>query len=360
VSLFRFPQIHHTPQKQQQQPLVQLSAFGSGGDQNDFGYNQGGQQFNQQGGQLNKNTNSQFNQYAGGGDDSRTAAGEYLVNDAGIAATGAGGEADVEGRVSQLLDEINEFCQGTNYFWRSLVPPVMRQWLAILPAGSAATDPISKLRAGPELPGIPRPVWLVILGCFPTVFNWYGLYKFNVEEELYYYELERTGRVTTCGGYGTLVPFIYGVFIGLPLLQLDIPGGQFILEAAVIWLLLGQINQYRRVNELCQEARLVLELEGDGRMLYEWWAALPPPFNVLVALRSIYFLSEYWRVVRGELPATDYIAEDIFPSVGEKRRFTVKEFLREPSRWYWFTKNLQFPIPPYLQDDDDRFEPRNY
>ena len=143
-----------------------------------------------------------------------------------------------------------------------------------------------------------------------------------------------------------MIPYVYGVFVGAPLVYYQIPGGEYVLIFATIWLTLGQMNLYRRVNELTRSAKDYLFLEyntespegNDGRMLYEWWAVLPPPFNVLVALRQIYFLSEYWRIVRGEPPTKDYIAEDIFPSIGERRRYTVAEFMGNPQLWYWFMR----------------------
>ena len=155
----------------------------------------------------------------------------------------------------------------------------------------------------------------------------------------YQYELQTTGRVTTCGGYGTFVAYVCGVFIGWPLIWAHIPGGEFILTSAVVWLALSQVNLYRRVNELTQESRDVLGLEGDGRMLHEWWALLPPPMNLVVGLRQIYFLSEYWRVIRGDPPATDYVAEDWLPFVAERRRFSLEELWTGQVPWFWFMKD---------------------
>lgn len=69
---------------------------------------------------------------------------------------------------------ISDFCQGTNEFWETLVIPPVKNYVQFrasrTPAGS---DPISKLTAPPELPGIPRPVWLTIL-----VREWYDARRF--------------------------------------------------------------------------------------------------------------------------------------------------------------------------------------
>ena len=37
------------------------------------------------------------------------------------------------------------------------------------------------------------------------------------------------GRVSGCGGYGTLFPFVFGVIIGGPLALVGFPGGDAIL-----------------------------------------------------------------------------------------------------------------------------------
>ena len=233
---------------------------------------------------------------------------------------------------------ISDFCQGTNEFWKKLVILPVREYLEIRPAGTAPSNPLAKLTAPPEVPGISRPVWLTILGSVPTALGWYGWYKYSVEEELFQYELQTEGKVTGCGGYGTLLPFVFGVLIGFPLSVLHIPGGETITQAAAFWILAGQVNLYRRVNELTQEVKEDLNLEGDGRMLYEWWALLPPPLDVVVGLRQVHFLSEYWRIKRGEPYDKDIIAEELFPFISRKERFTLKQFFREPSHWFWFTK----------------------
>eukprot|EP00566_Odontella_aurita_P019940 CAMPEP_0113594418 /NCGR_PEP_ID=MMETSP0015_2-20120614/39074_1 /TAXON_ID=2838 /ORGANISM="Odontella" /LENGTH=296 /DNA_ID=CAMNT_0000501429 /DNA_START=78 /DNA_END=968 /DNA_ORIENTATION=- /assembly_acc=CAM_ASM_000160 len=247
-----------------------------------------------------------------------------------------------DGGVSSLFDEqlVNDFCQGTN---GCVVKPV-RDYVEIKPAGSAGNDTLVKLTAPPEVPGLPRPVWLTILGSVPTALGWYGYYKFSVEEELYQYELQTEGKVTGCGGYGTLFPFVYGVIVGFPLSVLHIPGGETILQAAGLWILLGQVNLYRRVNEICEERKGDLGL--DEPPLHTWWALLPPPLDVVVGLRQVHFLSEYWRTVRNEPYQKDVIAEELFPFISSER-FTLKQFVRQPSRWFWFTKDWK---------DFDQFE----
>mmetsp|Transcript_23120 Transcript_23120/g.48157 ORF Transcript_23120/g.48157 Transcript_23120/m.48157 type:complete len:429 (-) Transcript_23120:158-1444(-) len=247
-----------------------------------------------------------------------------------------------DARSGSSNDLINDFCQGTNEFWKGLVIQPVKDYVAIQPAGTAPSDPWSKLTAPPEIPGISRPVWLVILGSVPTALGWYGYYKFSIEEELYQYELQQEGRVSGCGGYGTLFPFVYGVIVGFPLSVLGIPLGDLLLESAAFWILAGQVNLYRRVNELCTEDETIMKsLNLTQAPLYEWWALLPPPLDVVVGLRQVHFLSEYWRVIRqNESEGKDVIAQDLFPFISSDR-FTLRQFFLEPKRWFWFTSEWE-------------------
>eukprot|EP00980_Cylindrotheca_fusiformis_P021769 scaffold8600_cov111-Cylindrotheca_fusiformis.AAC.1 len=212
------------------------------------------------------------------------------------------------------------------------------------PAGTAGKDPLSKLIAPPELPGIPRPVWLTMLGSIPTGLLWYAYYKFAVEEELFQYELEKDGKVSGCGGFGTMLPFIYGLIVGVPLQIIHFPGGGSLVEAASLWFVLGQINLYRRVNDICSDLPEIGE-----KPLYEWWVILPPPLNLVVSLRQVHFLSEFWTTKRGEEKEKDIVAEDLFPFISAPR-FTLKKFFRTPSMWFWFTKEWKDFDYDFLQD----------
>ena len=255
-------------------------------------------------------------------------------------------------------EDVSNFCKGTNKFWKGLVIEPVRNYVEIREGGpDSPTDILSKLTAPPEVPGLSRPVWFTILGSVPTALGWYGYYKFSVEEELYQHELQTNpnGYVSGCGGYGTLFPFVYAIIVGFPLSFLHIPVGESILQLAAFWILAGQVNLYRRVNELCFEDESIrrellsgLTLPGDDQdandeaqpPLYAWWALLPPPLDVVVGLRQVHFLSEYWRVVRGDPYDKDIIAEELFPFISSKR-FTLKQFVRKPSNWFWFTKKIE-------------------
>ena len=167
-------------------------------------------------------------------------------------------ESAIKAEKNDILSEdfISDFCKGTNEFWKSLVIEPVKRYVDVQPAESVVTatsDALTKLTAPPETPGIPRPVWLTILGSVPTGLVWYGYYKFSVEEELYQYEIRETGKVSGAGGFGTLFPFVFGVLIGFPMSILHLPGGELIIQAAGAWILLGQVNLYKRVNELCME-----------------------------------------------------------------------------------------------------------
>lgn len=235
---------------------------------------------------------------------------------------------------SKDVDElVSDFCKATNEFWASLVLPAVREKVQLQEASSSKQqrDLLSLFTAAPEYPGIPRPVWVVVLFSLPTALVYYGYYKFSIEEELYQYELRTHPKkfVSGCGGYGTLFPFVYGFLVGAPLALLHIPPGETILQAASFWILAGQLNLYRRVNELLPE----------DPPLYEWWVFLPPPLDVVVGLRQVHFLAKFWSQERGNEPQEDLIAETLFPFISASPRFTLREFIRKPSMWFWFTKD---------------------
>ena len=242
-------------------------------------------------------------------------------------------------KAAEKGETLSDFCKGTNEFWGSLAVKPFRDLVAVRKAGSAKGDFLSVVLSPPESPGIPRPVWLVIAASVPSGLLWYGYYKFCAEEELFQYELETTGKVSGCGGYGTLLPFVFGIMVGGPLALLHIPPGETLVSAASFWILAGQVNLYRRVNELLPEP-----------VLYEWWALLPPPIDVVVGLRQVHFLAKYWRKERGQEDEGDLIAEDLFPFISREPRFTLKEFFRTPSMWFWFTKDWPDFKEPFLQD----------
>ena len=178
----------HTP------PLrsLQLSAFSGGGGGGNFNNNNDGFNSNrnrvsdfgktQQQQQFGSSSSGQF----GGGYDNNFSSdgnsnfgGGYGVDD-----DGGYGYNSQQFRSDQFLQHISDFCIGCNEFWRSLCIPPLQDFLETKPGGTALSNPLSKVLAGPEYPGISRPLWLVMSASFATWFNWFGYYIFSVNEEL--------------------------------------------------------------------------------------------------------------------------------------------------------------------------------
>ena len=295
-------------------------------------------------------------------------------------------------------DLVSDFCQGTNAFWKQLVFPQVREKVEIQPAFTAGDGILERLTAAPENPGLPRPVCLTVLGSVPTALGWYGYYKFSVEEELFQHELANEGKVSGCGGYGTLFPFVFGVLAGSTLEVAHIPGGATLVEAAGAWILFGQINLYRRVNELvsrrgpllspsldtaasgsaaapapvevsslvegARAGSIALESNsmassssssaaaaaptppsplGEGSDLGEpplwaWWALLPPPLDVVVGLRQVHFLALYWAAERAELAASQ--GQPVPPSTLEVDPFAA---------WFPFIASPRFTLKKFAR-----------
>jgi len=220
---------------------------------------------------------------------------------------------------TQVRDALPQSPGDQDFFWRTVTSP-------------------------PETPGLSRPVWLTIAASVPTALGWYGWYKFSVEEELFYDELRRDGRVSGAGGYGTLILFSWCIVLGGLLTLTGAPGGDKLIDAGALWILLTQVNLYRRVNELLEE-------RGSEPPLHAWWALLPPPLDVVVGLRQVHFLAKYWCDVRGEEWTGDQVAEEYFPFISSPR-FTLKEFARTPSLWFWFTKDWAKLDIPWLAEQE--------
>jgi hypothetical protein len=154
---------------------LHLSAF-SGGGNNNFNNNRNRvSDF----GKTQQNLGTGFDNYSG---NANFGGGYGVGDDDGYGNNFA--TSSQQFRSDQFLQQISDFCIGCNEFWKSLVIPPMQEWLETRPGGTALSNPLSKIQAGPEYPGISRPVWLVMAGSFATFFNWFGYYKFVVEEEL--------------------------------------------------------------------------------------------------------------------------------------------------------------------------------
>jgi hypothetical protein len=185
---------------------------------------------------------------------------------------------------------------------------------------------VDLLTAPPGVPGVPRPLWLVALGSVPSGLLWYGYYKFAVEEELLALELANGKTPRGFGGFGTLGPFAYGIVLGPIAAIFHLPGGIHWATMAIVFIYYTQFLLYDRVNQLYKD-------EGMEEPLTVWWC-LPIffPFNVVVGVRQVHFLSQYWYRQRGvENPPSDPIS-DFFPFV-KAPKFTWQQFLTTPSLW---------------------------
>ena len=137
--------------------------------------------------------------------------------------------------------------------------------------------------------GQPRPLWKVIGLSVITGLLYYGWYKWIIQEEL---------RHHLGGGWsGTLclLPFVLGVGVPLGLAQWDpdVPSEfAWFSLLGVIWIYIVQFRLYRTVNQLYRE-------QGLPEPLVVWWMFVPG-LNLVVGLRQIHFLSQYWARERGE------------------------------------------------------------
>lgn len=216
-----------------------------------------------------------------------------------------------------------------NKFFRDPVPDVLLENVALRKEGEdpqKVFDWLELVTAPPGMPGVPRPLWLVVVASLPTGLLWYGYYKFAVEEELLEAELAAGKTPRGFGGYGTLGPFTYGMLLGPVAELLHLPGGIQWTTLGVVFIYYTQFLLYDRVNELYSD-------EATPPPLKVWWC-LPIffPFNLIVGLRQVHFLSQYWYKQRGvEEPPFDPVVE-FFPFIGAPS-FTWQDFCTKPSMW---------------------------
>eukprot|EP00536_Pseudo-nitzschia_multiseries_P001785 jgi/Psemu1/300977/fgenesh1_kg.23_\ len=226
----------------------------------------------------------------------------------------------------------NSFRVRLNEFFKGPVPDPIRTSFSIFREEANGEkldveDVVTLLTAAPGAPGVPRPLWLVMLGSLPTGLLWYGYYKFVVEEELLQMELDSGKEPRGFGGYGTLGPFTYGMLAGPLASMLDVPGGMYWSSLGVAFIYYTQFLLYDRVNKLYEEdecyrlatiADNIEDSSGKPTLPLQVWWCLPIffPFNFIVGLRQVHFLSQYLYRQRGDLPSspTDPIAE-FFPFI---------------------------------------------
>lgn len=147
--------------------------------------------------------------------------------------------------------------------------------------------------------GKPRSLWQVIWLSVATLMLYYGWYKWIIQEEL--------RRYNGFGWSGTLclAPFVLGIAIpqALRVFDPDVPDwfGWFSL-LGVVWIYVVQFRLYRTVNGLYRQA-------GMKEPLVVWWLFVPG-LNLIVGLRQIHFLSQFWAREHG-IAIKDVIAESI-------------------------------------------------
>jgi hypothetical protein len=244
-------------------------------------------------------------------------------------------KSDYTGRLrlkASTLDQTSHPFVQLNEFFKGPVPEAIKEALAIFkePVDAKLDDDIvTLLTAAPGSPGVPRPLWLVVLASFPTGLLWYGYYKFAVEEELLQLELDASKEPRGFGGYGTLGPFTYGMLLGPIAAIFNISGGITWSTIGLAFIYYTQFLLYARVNDIYRD-------EGLEEPLQVWWC-LPIffPLNLIVGLRQVHYLSQYNYLKRGvNKPPSDAIS-DLFPFV-KAPRFTWQELLLTPSLWCSF------------------------
>lgn len=145
--------------------------------------------------------------------------------------------------------------------------------------------------------GKPRPMTRVILLSILTGLLYYGYYKWMIQDEL------KAHSQKGWSGALCLIPFVLGVAIPLLLAVFDpdVPSwfGRFAL-LGVLWIYIVQFRLYREINRL-------YIAQGWQPPLVSWWIVVPG-LNLIVGLRQIHFLSEYWARLSGT-PMSDPIVK---------------------------------------------------
>lgn len=145
--------------------------------------------------------------------------------------------------------------------------------------------------------GKPRPLTRVIVLSIASGLLYYGYYKWMIQDEL------RACGQRVWSGAVCIVPFVLGIAVPLLLARFDpdVPGWfGFLAFSGVGWIYIVQFRLYQEINRLYVQ-------EGLKAPLVTWWIAVPG-LNLVVGLRQIHFLSEYWARV-SDSPTPDPIAE---------------------------------------------------
>lgn len=168
------------------------------------------------------------------------------------------------------------------------------------------------------IPGTPRALSPVILWSAVTLLVYYGYYKWVIQDELRRY----TGEGWS--GAASLLPFLTGVTLPplLAWLDPDVPPEFAVLSLlGVVWIYIVQFRLYRTVNRLYQEA-------GMPKPLVVWWLFIPG-LNLIVGLRQIHFLSQFWAM-KHNTSVADPIAKTL-PALFATVIFTVMTIFGVPA-----------------------------
>ncbi|MGG6269799.1 hypothetical protein ACQ4M3_30450 [Leptolyngbya sp. AN03gr2] len=147
--------------------------------------------------------------------------------------------------------------------------------------------------------GKPRPLWKVILFSALSGSLYYGYYKWMIQDEL------RAYNGKGWSGALSLSPFVLGVALPqiLATFDPDVPDWfRWFSILGIVWIYIVQFRLYRDVNELYDRANL-------KKPLIVWWLFIPG-LNLIVGLRQIHFLAQYWAQQQGET-VKDPIADPI-------------------------------------------------
>ena len=126
---------------------------------------------------------------------------------------------------------------------------------------------------------------------------YYGFYKWKIQDEL------KAHGEQVWSGAVCIIPFVLGVAVPLLLAAFDpdvpVRFARF-AGVGIAWIYVVQFRLYREINRLYMA-------QGWNPPLVTWWIIVPG-LNLIVGLRQIHFLSEYWARL-AETAAPDPIAE---------------------------------------------------
>ncbi len=155
--------------------------------------------------------------------------------------------------------------------------------------------------------GTPRPLTRVILRSVASGLLYYGYYKWMIQDELKAYAAQQSESdeaiANVWSGAVCIIPFVLGIVVPLALARFDpdVPSWfSWLAFSGVLWIYIVQYRLYREINRL-------YVAEGLSAPLVCWWIVIPG-LNLIVGLRQIHFLSEYWAR-RSSEQVSDRVAE---------------------------------------------------